>query len=339
MRIAVVILSGVLVAIDPAASAIAQTYVEDESPTTIAMDTSLGTTLTYEVPQQDRAGDDRSIQPELRAEFEGAELGVQIDSEAMVLAAPEPPISIEGNGERPRLEVVSPYSIIGADNRYRVSNVRSAPALQVPLILYKREGKSYMCSGWLLGPYAVGTAAHCLYNDGFSSDVQVLFGVDGRTAAAGCAADHLSVPTQWRKSRPSHLDDWGVIQLNCNAGQVYGYMGFTVPKTGPGGSGYFVTGYPGDKVTPSAGYSMWEARGAIHWIDARKAWYQIDSAGGQSGGPVWRKENGCGNCVSAIHAYGVGLGGSFNSYNSGTRITDSIRAVLNAYRSGWVRTT
>lgn len=71
---------------------------------------------------------------------------------------------------------------------------------------------------------------------------------------------------------------------------------------------------------------------------SNKLWYAMDTAGGQSGGPVWRPETGtsCGNCVVGIHAYGVGLGGLYGSYNSATRITSSIFATLNVYRSGWV---
>ena len=66
-----------------------------------------------------------------------------------------------------------------------------------------------------------------------------------------------------------------------------------------------------------------------------KVFYRIDTAGGQSGAPIFEPDRfastGCnGACALGIHAYGVG-GGS--TVNSGTRINASVLAFLNAARA------
>ena len=231
---------------------------------------------------------------------------------------------------------MTPNSVIGADTRYQILNPTLAPWIRSPLILYERGGLNYMCSGWLIGTYAVATAAHCLYQSGqYSTNFQVVFGVNGYSAVAACTVDHTSFPPIWASSQHPD-DDWGVIKINCNAGAVFGEFGYVIPTVGPGGGGYAVTGYPADKTSSSAGYTMWEDQGPILTVNSKRVFYNMDTFGGQSGGPVWRNETGCGICSSAIHAYGVG-GGSAS--NSGTRITDAVKWSFDIYHAGWVIST
>jgi glutamyl endopeptidase len=227
-------------------------------------------------------------------------------------------------------------SVIGTDTRVKVSNVQASPYIQTPFIGYERGGQWFLCTGYLIGRYAIATAAHCLYQGGqYSTQMSVYFGLEGTSAVAGCGIDHYSVPSQWTSSQ-SHEYDWGVVQLNCNAGEVFGHYGFMNPGTGPFGTGFKVTGYPGDKAA-NGGYTMWQDTGSIDIGDDRKLWYRIDTAGGQSGAPIWYPSGtACGNCAIGVHAYGVSPSFAYPTYNSGSRITNEVASVFTTYRNGWV---
>ena len=74
-----------------------------------------------------------------------------------------------------------------------------------------------------------------------------------------------------------------------------------------------ISGYPGDK--PS-GTQWYDAR-KIDSVNPRKVFYDIDTAGGQSGSAVYRIVNG-NRYAFAVHAYGGA------SANSGTRIVTPV---------------
>jgi glutamyl endopeptidase len=61
-------------------------------------------------------------------------------------------------------------------------------------------------------------------------------------------------------------------------------------------------------------------------VGPRKVHYDIDTAGGQSGAPVWRLVNGNRYAV-AVHAYGGG------STNSGTRITSPVASNIAVWKA------
>ena len=77
---------------------------------------------------------------------------------------------------------------------------------------------------------------------------------------------------------------------------------------------------------------MWTMSGVIGITAERRLHYSMDTAGGQSGAPVWTDEhpNCSGPCGRAIHAYGVG-GGDTN--NSGTRIIQEVFDNLTTWRN------
>jgi V8-like Glu-specific endopeptidase len=64
------------------------------------------------------------------------------------------------------------------------------------------------------------------------------------------------------------------------------------------------SGYPGDKPT---GTQWWNANRILS-VSSRRIYYQIDTAGGQSGSPVWRYRNGKRHIIG-IHTTG---GAPFN---------------------------
>ena len=75
-----------------------------------------------------------------------------------------------------------------------------------------------------------------------------------------------------------------------------------------------LAGYPGDKPDGT----QWYHHNRVAAVTPQKVYYDVDTAGGQSGAAVYRIDNEGNRLAFAIHAYG----GSVN--NSGTRITTPV---------------
>lgn len=230
-------------------------------------------------------------------------------------------------GVTSRPSEMSPRIVIGADERTRVRDVTTAPYSQMALILYNSGTTPYMCSGTLVGNRTFVTAGHCLHSGGvWSTDVQVLFGMEGTTYRAGCYPSTLTAPNSWINNA-SRADDWGVIQLACNAGNALGHLGVRDVGTGAVSGNATVTGYPGDKAAELGGYYLFQHAGALQSYNAKQFSYTIDTAGGQSGGGIWRNESGCGNCVLGVHTAGS------TQLNFGTRMTGAFKSAVDQYKA------
>ena len=86
-----------------------------------------------------------------------------------------------------------------------------------------------------------------------------------------------------------------------------------------------VSGYPGDK---EFGRFQYFASSKIDKVLSSRFFYEADTYGGQSGGPVWFQNAADQPVVIGIHSYGVG--GSFG-LNSATRINADIFQILKSW--------
>src|SRR6478736_2639800 len=304
----------------------AQASAGGSPPDVVTMVDSTGASWTIEVPTTTRrdSGPTASVPATTGsgdlADLVGAELYPVLPPEVARALAPE---------ERQ----AGTRSVIGADDRTRITKVTSDPYVQMPLLTYaKPGGDRFMCTGWLYDNRTLATAAHCL-SDGegtWYSGYEVYFGADGSSAYARCGYNVQAAPVGWDGVAGSP-HDWGILVLNCNAGDVLGHLGYKSLSTAPSGN-WSVTGYPSDKVSSTSGYTMWTHSGPVTAADAARWHYQIDTHGGQSGAPVWRLEAGtsCGNCAIGIHVAGP-LNPTPTSKNTGVRITATVFEALSAY--------
>ena len=115
--------------------------------------------------------------------------------------------------------------------------------------------------------------------------------------------------------------DYAAIILPTPLGDTVGVFGIGVfPDNELTGQKVNISGYPGDK--PSG--EQWFDAKEVAQVNANKVFYDIDTAGGQSGAPVFRIVNGKRIGV-AVHAYGG------NSTNSGTRINAKVHARMTSW--------
>ncbi|RMH36547.1 MAG: serine protease [Nitrospirae bacterium] len=210
--------------------------------------------------------------------------------------------------------------VIGRDDRVRITGTTSYPWRAIcSLLITAKDGSRWIGTGWLVGPRTVITAGHVVYihsRGGWVRQIEVIPGRNGSSRPYGsCVSTAFRSVKGWTKSKKrSH--DYGAIILpkSCPFGRRVGYFGYAnLNFFSLLGLKVNLSGYPGDK--PS-GTQWWHAR-RIKFVTGRTLVYNIDTAGGQSGSPVWRYKNGKRHVVG-IHTNGSSAG------NSATRITKPV---------------
>ena len=142
-----------------------------------------------------------------------------------------------------------------------------------------------------------------------------------------CVLRRLEPTLNWINGYPSD-HDYGLIKLTCDIGYSTGWFGWWYnPSENLVNQSFYVEGYPGDKPYGT----MWWDGDTSYSQTANKLWYWVDTAGGQSGSPVYHYNSVtpglCGGwCVTGIHTNGV-VGG--NPANSGTRFRPDVMSFIN----------
>lgn len=218
----------------------------------------------------------------------------------------------------------SPESVIGPDGRVRITTTTTYPYRAIAHVTSSIGG----CTGWLISDDTVATAGHCVHTGGsggsWATNVRVYPGRNGSSLPYGsCTAARLYSVTGWTSSKNRDYD-YGAIKLNCTVGNTTGWFGFRWTSSSLTGQASYIAGYPGDKTYGT----LWRHNDQIRITQTRRLYYANDTAGGQSGAPVWNGTSTCNPCGIAIHAYGVDSTG----YNGGTRITEAVFNNLVAWK-------
>lgn len=219
--------------------------------------------------------------------------------------------------------------VIGVDDRVRVNNTTVVPWKRIcHLKIQAADGKNYLGTGFFIGPRTILTAGHCVYIHGHGGWPRQIVVTPGRNATdepfQRFTATAFRSVQGWVLNKARNYD-YGVIQLPSNA-QVS-------PSIGSFGFGQFsdqfllnkrlnTAGYPGDKPAGT----MWFNGRKAKAVTSRTITYDIDTAGGQSGSPVWFKDSAGSRIVVGIHTNGASSG------NSATRITKPVFDNLKKWR-------
>ncbi|MDH5739749.1 MAG: serine protease [Nitrospira sp.] len=231
--------------------------------------------------------------------------------------------------QQPKLEEATQEVVIGKDDRVRITATTKYPWRTIcALRITAADGSKWIGTGWLVGHRTLITAGHVVYihsRGGWVKNIEVIPGCNGNSRPYGsCIATAFRSVKGWTKSKKrSH--DYGAIVLppNCNYGKRLGYFGYAnLGLTSLLGLKVNLSGYPGDKPSCT---QWWHAR-RIKFVTPRTFVYNIDTAGGQSGSPVWRLKNG------QRHAVGIHTNGA-PSGNSATRITKPVFKNIKAWKA------
>lgn len=221
-------------------------------------------------------------------------------------------------GPPSRLETVH-----GPDNRVQITATSTYPwRVHASLLITAADNSMWIGTGWFIGPHTLMTAGHVVHiknsgvpgRDGWVKKIQVMPGRNGSTLPFGTVTStNFRSVTGWTNSGDENYD-YGAIILPVNTGNTTGWFGFGVYSDADLlASTVNISGYPGDKP----GGTQWYDSHKVASVNTRKVYYDIDTAGGQSGSAVYRIINGNRYGV-AIHAYGGA------TTNSGTRIIKAV---------------
>jgi glutamyl endopeptidase len=222
-----------------------------------------------------------------------------------------------------------PETVHGADGRFRITATGAYPwRAHASLRITAADDSLWIGTGWFVGPRILVTAGHVVYiknsgvlgRDGWVKRITVMPGRNGSTQPYGSTNSSRFWTVVGWSSNGDQEYDYGAIVLSESLGNRTGWFGFGnwSNLNGVGGN---ISGYPGDKP---AGTQWYEGR-TIDSATARKVYYDIDTAGGQSGSAVYRFHNG-GRYGIAIHAYGGA------TVNSGTRINGAVFSNIKSWK-------
>jgi len=214
-------------------------------------------------------------------------------------------------------------TVHGPDDRILITNTSVYPwRAHASLLITANDNSLWIGTGWFIGPHTLMTAGHVVFiknsgvpgRDGWVKSIQVMPGRNGASLPFGSVtSSNFRSVTGWTNNGDENFD-YGAIVLPVDLGNTVGWFGFGVfsdadllASTGN------IAGYPGDKPQGT----LWYDARQIASVNSRKVFYDIDTAGGQSGSAVYRIIDG-GRFGVAIHAYGGA------TTNSGTRIVTPV---------------
>lgn len=196
------------------------------------------------------------------------------------------------------------------------------------------NGESYWGTGFVVDEHTIATAAHCVCeqtngknatNSGSKVTEINFFNSDGTPGLSITDAVEVHVPTLYVNGSYSDYNpyDYALIKVNEDLSDYAIFnLGIMNDNFINKQTAVSVTGFPKKVNNQEVHNVMYTGTGFIRQSDDNELYYDIDTFGGNSGGPIYITSTFQGKAyytVIGIHAYG-----DANSYNGGARITTNL---------------
>lgn len=227
----------------------------------------------------------------------------------------------------------APKGIIGNDDRF-VDYSNSG----VVKLSYTKNGNPYLGTGFIVDDNLILTAAHCMYNATYNyvatNVTYTLYNANGTVNAIHNAASY-HVPSNYINSVSGNWDyalivvnedlsDYRTIDLGIARDKLKSNITSSIYLNYASKLGIYVTGFALDNNSNITKYTG-IGNLASPYLDDKSIFYNTDTDGGESGGPVYVK-----TANGQIIAIGIHNGAGTSTYNIGRRIdTDILHFVYN----------
>jgi V8-like Glu-specific endopeptidase len=219
--------------------------------------------------------------------------------------------------------------IIDKDDRVQIKNTTAIPWRRIcHLNIRTATGKSYLGTGFLIGPRTIITAGHCVYihsQGGWAQQIVVSPGRNGtQTPFTPQTATMFRSVRGWVNGKKRNYDYGAIILPRTVSYANVGAFGFAnLADSALLNKRINTAGYPGDKAPGT----MWYNANKVTGVTARTITYLNDTMPGQSGSPVWLRRADGSRVVVGIHTNGASSG------NSATRINKAVFENLKRWRN------
>lgn len=228
------------------------------------------------------------------------------------------------------VDSVLPYAVIGNDSRVKITDSRLYPYSAIAkLKIAWPDGTKTVGTAFRVNENQFLTAGHCVMNNnrgGYANNITITPGQYGSKAPYG-----TTYASYMYAAGTSGAADWGVLTIGGKIG-VTGYFGVTYTTDSILNKYVYITGYPGDLAS---GLYQYYHSGKIKKDSKGLLEYTIDTAGGQSGAPVYDYNN----QVWGIHRSGVSRGEDENGnkiyyVNRAEKISEQLFVLIGGKVSG-----